>query len=103
MVAADVHTLVPAVRPVLLAVIDRRRLLDDLRAGGPGPRAVRLRVVDINKHALRVRPANLARGPRVRESIRFGLTNHDEPLAVGELRVHDAPGLSIDDEPHLES
>src|SRR5258708_9700872 len=81
---------VAAVGPVVVAVVVRRRGLDDLRPRRAGARAVRVGVVDDDPDGLRVRAAERARA-LARKRLRAlraaaGLADRNEPLAADELR-----------------
>src|SRR6267143_1109325 len=83
MVALGVLGLVAPIGPVLLAVVGRLRLHDDLRAGLPRPPAVRLHVVDVDHHVLGIpsadRPRAPAEGP-VGAIVPLRAGDHDQPF-----------------------
>src|SRR5690349_13676029 len=80
---------VAAIGPVVLAIVVRRGLFDDLRAARTGVRAMRLDVVDEEHDALSGLVAERARTAqqRLERPRRVGifLAHHDEPLAIREL------------------
>src|SRR5258708_28659881 len=107
-VALGILRAVASIGPVIVAVVVGHGLAEDLGAGGPRSRAVRLDVVHEDGEAARVLALDLL---RTREKLlprfffgvgRRGRSHHDESFAEHELAVLDSTALSLDLESHFE-
>jgi hypothetical protein len=64
---------------------------------------MRVEVVDEHHQVLRVRAADLGGRPHVRELLVLLAADHDQAVAVDELRVLDLAAFAFDEQLHLEA